>query len=155
VPKVFEQIRRGPTAITIAAGSYRLVKVPIATEARLARVVVRQLDATREAGGVAVAFTVDVLSSAVGMVADTDIPNATLLPDDIDLFKVLDATLAGTSGNAAKSVTANDGFVYKNADSPSQTVREYFLYLLIRPTAAATATLWKYCLTCFQDVGSG
>lgn len=155
--KIFNVKRVGtdPTtgAVTIAAGSYRLIKVAHAYECRLGSIVVRQVPAG-EGGGTSVAYTVDYLKAKLGIAVDTDIPNATALPSPIDLYKTF-TQKAGAAGATVAEYTpavGSDGYLFRNDDgTQTNPIREG--YLLLRPTAAGDATKWEFFFTLLSDIG--
>jgi hypothetical protein len=155
VGKIIEVTKKGAGAVSIAAASYRVVRLALTNEGRVGKVVVKQLDASGESGGTAVAFAADLLSSAVGMAVDADIANATALPADLDLYKIM-PQITATAGNAAVVYTpaaGGDGFLFKNNEGPAPSYLDRYIYLLIRPTAAATLTKWKFSIAVWHDLG--
>ena len=152
--KIFEVIKTGTNAITIASSSYQLVTVPITHECRVGAITVKQV-ASADGGGTAVAFTIDMLKSNMGIAVDSNIANATALPNNIALYRVFDQK-TGAAGAVVSEFTpavGGDGYLFRNVDG-TQTEPQRKAYLLIRPTSAGTSTKWEYAITTIADVGN-
>ena len=154
MPKIFEVIKTGTSAATIASSSYKLITVPMTHECRIGAITVKQV-ASADGGGTAVAFTVDLLKSKLAITPDTDIANATALPNNIALYRVFDQK-TGAAGAVVSEFTpavGGDGYLFRNVDG-TQTEPQRKAYLLIRPTSAGTSTKWEYSITIISDVGN-
>lgn len=139
---------RNKAAPSVAAGRRLVVRVPAPVEGRVHRLTVFQ------ESGTAVAFTVQLLASAVpygGPAVDAAYNAAPLAP--VDPYKVIPAqtALAGAvlDWRAQDSAGGASGCPYVNMDQASRTEAQPYLYLVIIPTAAAGTTKW--CVTLVFD----
>jgi hypothetical protein len=116
-------------------------QIPFKPAGYLTRLVVMQQPAAG-GGGTSVAFTVELLTSQIpyppGVAyATTDAPAVDMTP-----YRVQSPQTAALTANAGAAVliTTNEiGLAYRNLDGGDS---EGFLYLVIKPTGAITATNW-------------
>ena len=132
--------------IVIPAGQYSIVKVPVAPEGRITKVVVLQ------SGGTQVAFNVDMFD-AVNQPGLAIGNFSAALPANIELWRIF-AQKPGTSGSAVALYEDTIGFSYTTPDG-TPTVRSRAVYLCITPTAAAGSTSWSACVVSESFYGTG
>lgn len=131
--------------IKIAAGSYRVVRVPLASEGRLTKLFVKQV------AGSAVPFVVQILQSkAVYGVFDQDIVLPATPAIDPELVEVC-GELNGAAGSPVEINADHQGFPFINMDG-SSTNNQQYLYLAVIPDAGAPDTEWEASIKIERDV---
>lgn len=134
-----------PTArdpITISASKKKCVRIPFSSQGYLVHFVVYQVPAA-DGGGTPAAFTVDLLTSKVpfapGEYDVSDDPAAPL--EAFRFIPPIDAPLSGGAGDIVTFAAEAYGAAFVNADKPSVSEEERYLYLIITPTSAEQ-TVW-------------
>ncbi len=131
-------------AITIGAGNLRSVQIPFLTEGYVTRLIIKQT------GGTSVAATVDLLDSRVPYPPGEQAVAASPA-DDIELYQIV-STQSVVSGQALKVIHEEYGFPFHNQDG-TFTDNQRYIYLVIKPTGAATSTTWEIAITGHNEIG--
>ena len=137
--------------VVIPASQAALVRVDFPYEARIGRVVCKQLSVARD-GGAAVGYKIAVYNRAVVPVG-VGVAQATL-PDNAALFMQYPTQTKSAGDVLAEFVPADggDGYLFANGET-GPSLRNRYCYVHIAPVGAVGESRWEFALDAVVNIG--